>query len=1113
MPRTLVVALAAAALVLSVLGSSPHADVNGEPLKERRCFKPALLFPDGETIRQQAEVGAPCDAECGTDGHPDCDNPSLCPPDFTCGDCAFLDELVELVVRGVNELCDAPEGEKCIDVRSSCQTIEQELFAGTTFDLDGEDWTCGVGGRGAIMGEAALCMLRDLANPALAIDPGGPLVGHAGTDVRTGTDVRAVINLGDPFGTSEIRQRLKFQSFDREQRTMTGYQDIKLCLPVLGCIDHEVQKFTARLVQSDAAPATCGDVALDQAHALVITAEDNEHELEFNFPDINVPTPIGPLTFEPVARFRTFLKDVLSPYQGETTHFRTHHTDEPGCTEQCRVPEGAPVPIGSGYAAELMDVYGRSPGVAETIAGATRTGWSSQYGLGGRNADSGVDRLEPSDDPLWNPTTDRPDLVLGNDPRGTECTQCFAEPRPDGCGRDGDSTPARSATENEPAGDAYAALNVEYDFREQVNDVLALTPFAEILRLKQAKVTVRPEVGTSFASQWNVFFSEGIYAPNPEFGCVNRPSRSVAEVRMPNGAAARAFFDIFVGLDFKLRIRIPVFGGEHTIINLHPRTQLLKEEKTAFARGPQPFAISEIALPTPAPTPDRDPTYGAGSFSFSGAPIDAAFIAACLDPTAPQPTEVPIPAPTYSPGDPRVLADAAKFPCNVCLPVGGRYLGCAFVDPAARENPAQPDDCVVRAGCTLLDGADGDCAANGDACIHLGGDGAPDGRDELCRPRGACDPAVPPQGPGDVCECVHVDADGVADGDDGKCERQLIDTREHADPSFGLVNLTQFDTPMRPGQEWRCDDPSKLGCFDLCTYDPTAAGPLTVAEDGSALEREPRCGRAPTVQACAVDADCDDGNPCTDDVCSGAGDVGCVHNANTAPCDDGLHCTGTDQCANGRCEVHAGNPCFGNGPEANACDEASAACRSADGSESCGNGIDDNGDGAIDCADPLCPAVSDPETGCQCLPIGRDPGVIRFHRAGAGRDYLNVHGTVAPCTAVDPTTEQVGVVLSNANGVIYDATLPLGAMQRRGRHRFVFRDPVARRQRSGIYRVDLVYRPSRGVYQVRVQAYGDLTAATEALMTLQLRFGSDTFMNTSAWRQTGKGWVLALPGE
>ncbi len=56
-----------------------------------------------------------------------------------------------------------------------------------------------------------------------------------------------------------------------------------------------------------------------------------------------------------------------------------------------------------------------------------------------------------------------------------------------------------------------------------------------------------------------------------------------------------------------------------------------------------------------------------------------------------------------------------------------------------------------------------------------------------------------------------------------------------------------------------------------------------------------------------------DGNVCTDDECDGQG--ACTHPANTAPCDDGLACTTTDQCANGSCvgglppECNDGNPC------------------------------------------------------------------------------------------------------------------------------------------------------------------------------------------------------------
>ena len=55
----------------------------------------------------------------------------------------------------------------------------------------------------------------------------------------------------------------------------------------------------------------------------------------------------------------------------------------------------------------------------------------------------------------------------------------------------------------------------------------------------------------------------------------------------------------------------------------------------------------------------------------------------------------------------------------------------------------------------------------------------------------------------------------------------------------------------------------------------------------------------------------DDGNVCTDDTCDGAG--ACAHPNNTAPCDDGFFCNGTDTCSGGACTVNAGNPCPGDG--------------------------------------------------------------------------------------------------------------------------------------------------------------------------------------------------------
>ena len=52
---------------------------------------------------------------------------------------------------------------------------------------------------------------------------------------------------------------------------------------------------------------------------------------------------------------------------------------------------------------------------------------------------------------------------------------------------------------------------------------------------------------------------------------------------------------------------------------------------------------------------------------------------------------------------------------------------------------------------------------------------------------------------------------------------------------------------------------------------------------------------------------CEDGNICTDDSCNPLS--GCMYDYNTAPCDDGLFCNGSDTCNAGSCFLHAGDPC------------------------------------------------------------------------------------------------------------------------------------------------------------------------------------------------------------
>ncbi len=49
---------------------------------------------------------------------------------------------------------------------------------------------------------------------------------------------------------------------------------------------------------------------------------------------------------------------------------------------------------------------------------------------------------------------------------------------------------------------------------------------------------------------------------------------------------------------------------------------------------------------------------------------------------------------------------------------------------------------------------------------------------------------------------------------------------------------------------------------------------------------------------CVINADCDDGNPCTDDACIASN---CQNTNNTAACDDGVFCNGNDVCNAGAC--------------------------------------------------------------------------------------------------------------------------------------------------------------------------------------------------------------------
>jgi hypothetical protein len=200
------------------------------------------------------------------------------------------------------------------------------------------------------------------------------------------------------------------------------------------------------------------------------------------------------------------------------------------------------------------------------------------------------------------------------------------------------------------------------------------------------------------------------------------------------------------------------------------------------------------------------------------------------------------------------------------------------------------------------------------------------------------------------------------------------------------------------------------GCEELehCADADCQPPPLVTPQplDGGAGDMSvPDMGAA----RCTSDADCEDAIDCTNDSCTLGRctyetdasrcaapanqclraicvvGVGCEEEARTGLCDDGEFCNVDDTCVDGVC-MGSGDRCPGL-----TCDEDADACVGCDGDEdctngevcsstvctcpssdeTCGNGVDDDCDGDVDCADFDCVGESCGANGVECTVDGR----------------------------------------------------------------------------------------------------------------------------------------------
>ncbi len=253
--------------------------------------------------------------------------------------------------------------------------------------------------------------------------------------------------------------------------------------------------------------------------------------------------------------------------------------------------------------------------------------------------------------------------------------------------------------------------------------------------------------------------------------------------------------------------------------------------------------------------------------------------------------------------------------------------------------------------------------------------------------------------------------------------------------TFSAALSVHTGCPGEIANEVACDVNSCSG-FPFVSFDGVAGQTYLIratgwqwsAGDFTLTLTGPACG-----QECAVDGDCDDGNPCTDNVCDVSGE--CIFPPNSAGCDDGDICSTVDVCMGGVC-VGTEFDCTGTGCDdcngdgrPDECDLVGNDCNANGALDECDiaggisidcnlNGVPDECEGNPDCFNDLC-----------VQPTVLCPGVVPGTTTGASNDgYANcgISGT-SPDVWYAYTPASDGTATLDTCGAPYDTVLSVHA--------------------------------------------------------------------------------------
>lgn len=180
----------------------------------------------------------------------------------------------------------------------------------------------------------------------------------------------------------------------------------------------------------------------------------------------------------------------------------------------------------------------------------------------------------------------------------------------------------------------------------------------------------------------------------------------------------------------------------------------------------------------------------------------------------------------------------------------------------------------------------------------------------------ACDAATPAA---EVCNGLDDDCNGLTDEDlcdDGNpctedlclgeegCQHTPLNKGECLDGD-ACTQADHCEAGVCVGESLQCNDANPC-TDDVCDQDLgcTYQGNFLDCDDGDACTLGDSCKEG----ACAsgVALSCDDGNACTDDAC---GLMGCEFTPNIQACDDGNACSALSQCKEGSCQAQVSLDC------------------------------------------------------------------------------------------------------------------------------------------------------------------------------------------------------------